>query len=326
MTLACSLQLFRRFVPCLILQFWRRCFSPVGREVTQPTNGSGWPPFQSRDPSESLRPATHLKDLALSLFCLPWMFVGNIRNFNFCVQTNFEGLVAWKVNCKPLAGYTSSTRANRGRKFQTVPTGCGQAFRASHQQSVDVSFHVISSEPISSHFISSRARWTWICLWCLSMGSEEDRRDQGSEFEPRDFIKHGPETMTWQNWDQKRKNLGLVSGGGSPGEPYFFSWPFIKICEKMLFNSLTLKPAMEYTWISCSKPWWTRCSGKAPLTTMWHRERDSPKRTFGGDAENGERICDMLVGPTQISSKGCVSSMNPRNSWSDAVSIMIGLP
>jgi hypothetical protein len=28
------------------------------------------------------------------------------------------------------------------------------------------------------------------------MGSEEDRRDQGSEFEPRDSIKHGPETMT----------------------------------------------------------------------------------------------------------------------------------
>ena len=23
----------------------------------------------------------------------------------------------------------------------------------------------------------------------------------------------------WQNWDQKHKNLGLVSGGGSPGEP-----------------------------------------------------------------------------------------------------------
>ena len=37
--------------------------------------------------------------------------------------------------------------------------------------------------------------------------------------------------------------------------------------------------------------------GKAPLTTIWHRERKPLSKTLGGDAEKGDKTCETLVGP-----------------------------
>ena len=36
------------------------------------------------------------------------------------------------------------------------------------------------------------------------------------------------------------------------------------IWDELLLSSSRSKPARQYSWISCSRPWWTRCRGKAP--------------------------------------------------------------
>ena len=45
------------------------------------------------------------------------------------------------------------------------------------------------------------------------------------------------------------------------------------------------------------QPCRTRKSLNAPLTTMWQRERKPLRSTLGGEAENGDKTWEMLVGP-----------------------------
>ena len=74
-------------------------------------------------------------------------------------------------------------------------------------------------------------------------------------------------------------------------------WCCNKSWSEMAWRSSLGKPAVVYSRINWSRPWRTRCWGNAPLMTMWHRERNPLSRTFGGDAENGDKTWDVLVGP-----------------------------